>query len=97
MFFKAYTLKLNQTNKSCKGLYGGSPQILSRFYEEKIESITSISTMSIEYSKITKVIETKNLLILMIEYQGLIVDKSGFINGDFNSFKSFINEKCKHS
>lgn len=93
MFFKGYTLKLKESYKNFKGVYGESAEVTSNFYDEKIDIITFRSNLTIEYNQITKVLETENLYSLMIEKQNLILSKSGFINGDIDKFKLFIKEK----
>lgn len=94
MFFKAYLFRLKENYKNLTALHGEVPENLIKFYEDRFESITARSNISIEYSKITKLIETENLFILMIEKQGIILLKNGFTTGNFDSFKSFIKEKC---
>jgi len=93
MFFKGYTLKLKESYKNFKGVYGESVEITLNFYDEKIDIITFRSNLTLEYSQITKVLETENLFSLMIEKQNIIFSKNGFINGDIDKFKLFIKEK----
>jgi hypothetical protein len=93
MFLKGYTLKLKESYKNFKGVYGESVEVSLNFYDEKIDIITFRSNLTIEYSQITKVLETENLYSLMIEKQNIILSKSGFINGDIDKFKLFIKEK----
>ena len=93
MFFKGYTLKLKESYKNFKGVYGESAEVTSNFYDEKIDIITFRSNLTIEYGQITKVLETENLYSLMIEKQNIILSKSGFINDDIDKFKLFIKEK----
>jgi hypothetical protein len=50
----------------------------------------------INYSQITKFIETNSLYLLMIGKQGLMLNKSCFTVGDANAFKSFIMSKCNN-
>ncbi len=68
-------------------------EITLNFYDEKIDIITFRSNLTLEYSQITKVLETENLFSLMIEKQNIILSKNGFINGDIDKFKLFIKEK----
>lgn len=96
MFYKAYIIKLNETHRNLKGLHGELPENTIRFYEDKFETITSRSNLNIEYSKITKITETKNLYLLLIERQCIIIAKTGFTIGDSDKFKSFIIWKCKN-
>lgn len=95
LFFKAYIIRSASSYKNFKLLNGESPQITFSFYQEKIEIISSISTLSLEYIKITKILETNKLIILMIGKQGLILYKSGFTVGNTDTFRSFIIEKCR--
>lgn len=93
MSFKGYLLKLNQGYKNIQGVHGDSPQFISKFYDKNIEVSTLRSKLSIDYSQITKVIETKNLYILMIINSSIIIMKNGFLTGSSDEFKLFINEK----
>ncbi len=93
MFLKGYTLKLKESYKNFKGVYGESVEVSLNFYDEKIDIITFRSNLTLEYSQITKVLETENLYLLMIEKQNIILSKNGFINGDIDKFKLFIKEK----
>lgn len=79
-----------------KGLHGELPENTIKFYEDNFETTTSRSNLSIEYSKITKIAETKNLYLLLIEKQAIIIAKTGFTVGDIDKFKSFIAGKCKN-
>lgn len=96
MFYKGYIIKLNDTYRNLEGLHGELPENIIKFYEDTLETTTSRSNLKIEYSKITKIIETKNLYLLFIEKQGIIISKAGFIVGENYKFKSFITEKCKN-
>jgi hypothetical protein len=96
MFYKGYIIKLKQSYRNLKGLLGDSPEKTIRFYEDNFEVITLISNLNIEYSKATKIMETKNLYLLLIEEQGIIIAKNGFTIGNSDKFKSFIIGKCKN-
>lgn len=96
MFHKGYVIKLNDTYRNLKGLHGEMPENKIKFYEDKFETTTTNSNLKIEYSKITKIAETRNLYLLFIEKQGVIISKTGFTVGESNKFKSFILEKCKN-
>lgn len=62
-----------------------------------MENTTSHSNITIEYGKITKIIETKDTYILMIGRQYIILLKDGFTIGNIGIFKSFIRTKCKNA
>ncbi len=94
IFFKGYLLKLNQGYKNLQKLHGELAEFTSIFYEDKMEVITSVSNLTINYNKITKISETKNLYLLMIGKNCTIIIKTGFTIGDADSFKSFIKAKC---
>ena len=95
MYTKGYTIKSTKNYENFKKIYGDTPTITSKFYKDKFEVITLDSSMEIEYSEITKVIESDNLYLLMLGRQGLMLDKNNFLMGDFDNFKTFINEKYK--
>lgn len=95
LFFKGYILKMNQNRKNLQALYGQQPQFTFIFFEDGFECVSAKSNLKINYSQITKLIETKNLYLLMIGKQGLMLNKSGFTVGSADAFKSFIMGKCK--
>ena len=48
----------------------------------------------VNYTYIDRVIETKTAFYILNKFGMDIVDKSGFEQGDENSFKELIREKC---
>jgi hypothetical protein len=96
VFYKGHLIKLNDTYKNLKGLHGELPENIIKFYEDKFETSTSRSNLKIEYSKVTKITETRNLYLLFIEKQAVMISKTGFTGGESYKFKSFILEKCKN-
>lgn len=48
-----------------------------------------------DYERVTKIYETKNLLILQVgRLSRILLDKSNFVTGDFRTFPAYIREKC---
>jgi len=80
--------------KSLMDLHGGTPQITTLFYQDKIEVKTPRSILTIYYDQITSILETDQLYIPMVGRQGVMLKKDGFTTGSYETFKSFINEKC---
>jgi Ca2+/Na+ antiporter len=95
MFSKGYIIRMKQDQRNMRGLYGESPQFIYTFSNDNILRATLHSNIDINYSQITKVLETTNLYILMIEKQGLILKKDSFTIGNSDDFKLFIENKCK--
>lgn len=96
LFFKGYILKAKQNYKNLQSLYENRPQSILTFFADSFESEAVDKKVKVDYSQVTKMIETKNLYILTIENQGLILNKGSFTVGDAKAFKSFISEKCKN-
>ncbi|SET59066.1 YcxB-like protein [Natronincola peptidivorans] len=94
LFFKGHLFKKNKIIKNFYGLHGDSPQATYTFYEDKLKSTVGQSNLSINYEQITNLLETKNLYIVMIERQGLMIKKDGFTVGNEHEFKSFLIDKC---
>lgn len=96
IFFKGYILKAKQTYKNMQELYENQPQSIFAFFADNFESVAVDSKLKVDYSQVTKMIETKNLYILIIEKQVLILNKNSFTVGDTKAFRSFIFEKCQN-
>ncbi len=97
MFFKGYTIKAKLNQKNMRGIYGENPQITYTFLEDNFLRDTEHSHLDVNYSQITKIIESENLYILMIVKQGLILKKDSFTIGNSDDFKSFIKNKCANA
>jgi len=93
MFFKGYVFKLREENKNLKSLHGELPRSIKKFYKNHFEVVTNRSNLTIEYSQITKVLETKNLFIIMIGNQGALLSRKNFTNANFYEFRNFIGSK----
>lgn len=94
-YFKGYLLILKGTLKNLESLHGELPHNVKKFYKDNFETVTNLSQLTIEYNQITKILETRNLFIIMIGNQGLFLSKEGFTKGDFSDFKIFIENKIK--
>ena len=96
IFFKGYILKAKQNYKNMQALYEKQPQSIFTFFADNFEFETAGSKLKIDYMQVTKMIETKNLYMLIIEKQELILNKNSFTVGDAKAFKTFIFEECKN-
>lgn len=92
-YFKGYIFKLQENLKILESIHGELPHAINKFYEVNIETITDHSNLTFEYNKITNVLETENLFIIMIGKQGVYLSKKGFTVGNFSDFKNFIENK----
>lgn len=99
-YFFGYLLALGRGYRTSISLLDADLKTAARFYEDELESCAARSSTRIEYSKITEILETKDLLFLMIgdkktAYRGIILNKEGFDTpGGYPSFCRFIREKC---
>jgi hypothetical protein len=71
-----------------------SPERTVKFYQDQLIVITCFGKeTAIPYSNVTGWIETKNLWILNCKnITGVLLDKNGFITGDFNIIKPVISQ-----
>ena len=78
-------------------MYGKSDcECMVEFKDFILMTTENKNQREISYLHILKHIETKNLIILMLEGRMFIpLDKSGFIEGDVESFRKFIDGKIK--
>jgi hypothetical protein len=93
--FKGYIFKAKQNYKNMQALYENQPQFIHTFFEDSLESVATNLNSKVDYSQITGLIETKNLYILVMEKQALMLNKNSFTVGHAKAFKSFIFKKCK--
>lgn len=102
LFFIVYTALLPRlsariTLKRYQVLYHAEVVNELRFYEDAIatHSEQTHAETSVAYSQIKRVIRTKNLYLLQLGAQlVLLVDKVGFEHGDCAGFEQFIKEKA---
>lgn len=92
MYFRGDIFIVKKSYKIYKESNG--PSLDTRFGEKEIELVTTRYSSNIQYSAVTRIIETPDLYILMVENMGLIIDKHGFIVGNAAEFLTFANEKC---
>lgn len=95
IFYNGYIFIANKNIRHFKDFYERLPQITYVFSEENLTEITFKSSFKFDYNQIINIVETKKLYILITNKAGLILEKDGFIIGDIDKFKLFINEKCK--
>jgi hypothetical protein len=84
-----YEVKLNN---------GVDPQQILCFSNDIRGTIANNVYSSFDYSHITRIYETKKLLILQMAKLGhLILDLNGFSTGTPDEFKKFIRDKCPNA
>ncbi|MCR5809053.1 MAG: YcxB family protein [Clostridiales bacterium] len=92
--FAMYAVSEKRTLRALREQTDGKPYIVTRrFFGEEFRSSDSISggEVAVEYEKIAKVVETKNLLILRTNAKlNYILRKDAFTMGTPEEFKSFI-------
>ena len=88
-------IRLNQ--RRVQVMYGKSDcECMVEFKDLMLMTTENKNQREFSYQHILKYIETKNLLILILEGRIFIpLDKNGFIEGDVESFKKFIDSKIK--
>lgn len=96
IFFNGYILKAKQNYKNMQVLYEKQPQSIFTFFADDFEFVAEDIKSRADYNQVTKMIETQNLYMLIIEKQMLILNKNSFTVGDAKVFKKFIFENCKN-
>ncbi len=87
----------NKQQKQFLILYNRTPEAITDFYDDHIKStsITNKEEITIEYDKIIKLKQTKNLYLLTLKEKIiLMVDKNEFEKGTCEDFEKFIISKC---
>ncbi len=87
----------NKQQKRFLTLYNETPEAITCFFEEHLEStsITNKEEIKIDYDKIIKLKQTKNLYLLILKEKLVImVDKSRFEKGTCEEFEKFIISKA---
>lgn len=88
--FKIEAKKFEKTYKGVK-----NREIKIRF-DDVIKVTTNKNTSEVSYNKIKKYIETKNLIVLLVEGDLTIaLKKDSFVNGTEEECKKILNEKIK--
>lgn len=78
-------------------MYGVVPENVIMFYDENVmaTSLTNKAEMTLEYTKIKKIIQSKNMYILILSKSVvLMVNKDSFEKGTCKEFEKFITEKA---
>ena len=90
----------NKQQKQFLTLYNEIPEATTYFYDDNIKStsLSDKSEITIEYNKIIKLKQTKNLyLLIMKERLSIIVDKNNFEKGTCEEFEKFIVSKATNA
>ena len=67
-------------------------------FDDVIKVTTNKNTIEVPYEKIKKYIETKNLIVLLLEGDMTIaLKKDSFVNGTEEEFKNMLDSKLKNS
>lgn len=88
---------INKQQKQFMSLYNEIPESITHFYDDRLvsTSLTNKSEISVEYDKIIKLKQTKNLYLLTLKEKIiLMVDKNGFEKGTCEEFEEFIVSKA---
>lgn len=87
----------NKQQKQFLSLYDEIPESITHFYDDCIisTSLTNKSEITVEYDKIIKLKQTKNLYLLTLKEKIiLMVDKNEFEKGTCEEFEKFIVSKA---
>ncbi len=87
----------NKREKVFVELYGSTPEGQTHFYDDCLVSTNSAdkSEIKIDYRRIIKVKQSKNLYLLIMKQKIVImVDKNGFEKGTGEEFEQFIKSKA---
>lgn len=78
-------------------LYNEPPELTTYFYDDNIKTINSANNaeLKLDYDKIIKLRQTKNLYLLILnEKIVVVVNKNGFEKGTCEEFEKFIISKA---
>lgn len=92
LFFQSYRFTLSRQYRSLQALEGPQLERITRFYADRIEIIVSNGSSVIQNAQITRIRETENLFIFLIERNGFMVSKKDFTVGDEEAFRRFLSE-----
>jgi len=98
-FFALMTyIKIKLERKRLQIIYHGKDPVFIYEIDNNIveHNVTTGGNTIYEYSHIYKIVESKNLLILMIKGSIVLsIKKNGFTQGSWKDCKEFISQKCK--
>lgn len=72
---------------------GVNPDITYTFYEEYVQMETDKSKVRINYTQVDRLLETKELYVLKVGSTGIIIARDGFMKGNRQAFKEFIESR----
>ncbi len=87
----------NKQQKQFMTLYNETPESITCFYEDHIKTTTPANNaeIRIDYDKIVKLKQTKNLYLLILKEKLVImIDKNRIENGTREDFEKFIVSKA---
>lgn len=93
IFFKGYALRANFNWKNMCSMYGNNPWMDYYFGDENFLVKRPQMSATLQYSQITRILETENLYVLMIGRQGFLLQKDGWKGKDAD-FIPFLQRKC---
>lgn len=88
-----YKFKAVKEFERLQSVRGENPDITYRFYEEYVQMETDKSKVSINYTQVDKLLETKELYVLKVGDTGIIIARDGFMTGNRKAFKEFIENR----
>ena len=87
---------VNVLEKNAKRLNNGKIEKTRVVFGDNITMDEGKAHLEFEYSQIEKIVETKNLIALIIgKNASILVSKEGFVKGTEEEFMKFINDKIK--
>jgi hypothetical protein len=108
--FKGYLWTAWMEYINLHAAHRGDPHFEIRFFEDHIENDTQNSKNTIFYEKITKILQTKRLIILIVTFlqtvkpgkakafspvtSAIVLLKEAFNEKELADFKFFIKQKC---
>lgn len=88
-----YKFKAVKEFERLESVRGANPDITYRFYEEYVQMETDKSKVRINYTQVDKLLETKELYVLKVGNTGIIIARDGFMTGNREVFKEFIESR----
>lgn len=65
------------------------------FYENHIQQVSPLGKLSFRYEDIGRVVQNKNVLVMVINNAALLIQKDGFTTGAAPEFEAFLREKTQ--
>ena len=89
-----------QLSRVAETYNGTDPTMTASFFDDGItfHNEASGSTMQMDYGRFTRILETKDLFLLITQQKQMIdLDKDGFKGMDVSGFRAFMDGKCPNA